>query len=288
MRSTLRRRLTRPLSLAIVLVTLGLPLTGLYRAEAAAPIPVYVFAGQSNMVGDATSTAELHLVQPSAELPSPDVVFWGPTADEPRRWLPLQAPTEVAQPDSHQGFGPEVGAAPLLAIRNAYAKVAIVKLAQNGSNLHRHWNPERSKGLYRQLIDRVHYATARLREETNRPTRLAGLFWMQGESDAPRLEWARSYGTLLSAFISAVRRDLDAPGLPVVVGQIQDLRRTNPKLGRHSDLVRREQARVAREGRNVVLVPTDGLERSALEPIHFSTRGILGLGRRFARAAPRL
>lgn len=281
MRTSLLSRLSRILGFVVVAVAVVVPLAGLNDAEAAGPIRVYVFAGQSNMVGAAANTAELRAIEPTAALSNENVEFWGPTSDDPRGWTPLQAPTEIVQPTSHNGFGPEIGAAQLLVRRHPGATIAIVKLAANGTSLHRHWDPARADGLYRALIERVRQATSSLRETTGRPTKLAGFFWMQGESDAARLTDARPYGQRLTSFIKAVRTDLRAPALTFVVGRIQDLRKFSPRLGRYSDVVRAEQARVARKLRNVFLVSTDGLERDWLSPIHFSSRGTLELGRRF-------
>jgi carbohydrate esterase-like sialic acid-specific acetylesterase len=269
---------------AHVSIALALAASGVFvlRAEASPPIQVYVFAGQSNMVGAAASAAELRQMKSAPIQPDEHVLFWGPTGDLQERWVPLQAPTELFQSLTHQGFGPEIGAAPLLARRHPDSTIAIFKVAQNATNLSVHWSPGNTRGRYRWMIERLRYAVAILRAETNRETEVAGFFWMQGESDSKTLPQARRYDELLTDFISAVRRDLASPGLPFVFGRIQDMRKTAPKLGRYSDVVREGQAEVARTVPGAFLVSTDGLERDAKSPIHFSTRGTLELGRLFA------
>jgi hypothetical protein len=285
MQTRFLKRLPRTLGLVVAAACVAFPLSGLYHAEADEPIRIYVFAGQSNMVGAATSSAELRALDPSAAARTDDVEFWGPTTDEPRRWTPLEAPTEILQPSSHNGFGPEIGASQMLVRRHPKATIAIVKLAFNGTSLHWHWNSARPDGLYQALVGRVRYARSILSETTDRPTTLAGFFWMQGESDANHRDQALAYGKLLTTFIKALRTDLAAPKLPVVIGRIQDLRHVSSRFGRYSDVVRREQAAVARNTPNVFAVSTDGLERDTLSPIHFSSRGTLDLGRRFVRTS---
>lgn len=253
------------------------------KADAGAPIKLYVFAGQSNMVGAYAAAAELPSVDPQLQV-SKDVLFWGPTADFPARWGPLAAPTEIRQSFTRSGFGPEIGAAPLLVKRNP-GGVAIVKYAWNGTNLNRHWDPENALGLYGGLINRVRYAARQLQAQ-GKKVQIAGFFWMQGESDAYSKRHATDYGRNLTHFIASVRDDLRSPRMPFVVSKIRDLRVIDKRY-RYSEIVRREQAAVARSVHRTYLVSTDGLEVSALSPIHFSTRGTVALGRRLvSRSIP--
>jgi hypothetical protein len=249
-------------------------------ADAAEPIRVYVFAGQSNMVGADAVASELPLIAPGAVAPAPAVLFWGPVADFPNGWAPLQAPTEIVQPRLHQGFGPEIGAGQHLARRHEGGTVAIVKFASSGTDLHSDWNPHRPDGLYRIMIGRVRDAVARLRATRHEPVRISGFFWMQGEADSRRRDLAEAYEANLARFVSAVRKDLKTPKLPFVFGRITDLGRENPDF-KYSGVVRRGQSNVARNVPDAYMVSTDDLERSA-DRIHFNSRGTFELGERFA------
>jgi hypothetical protein len=249
-------------------------------AQADEPVRVYVFAGQSNMVGAGTSTSELATMSPASMVGSSGVIFWGPFADFPMRWSSLQAPTEILQPRSHAGFGPEIGAGPLLGRKHPDSTIAIVKFAESGTSLARDWDPDRPGGHYRRMISRVRTAVRNLRSTRSAPVRLAGFFWMQGESDSELLEHADAYEDNLSALVREVRSDLKAPRLPFVVGRINDLRRDVQARYRYSDIVRRAQVDVARRLPDTYMVSTDGLQRST-DRIHFSSRGTLLLGRRF-------
>lgn len=61
---------------------------------------------------------------------------------------------------------------------------------------------------------------------------LAGLVWFQGYNDRPLAE---DYGPLLADFLRGVRRDLDAPQLPIVVGEL------GVEVGDRQDGIRRAQ-----------------------------------------------
>jgi hypothetical protein len=252
-------------------------------ARAAEPIRVYVFAGQSNMVGKDASASELTGFAPSALAPSRRILFWGPYADHPTTWAPLQAPTEIAQARHHEGFGPEIGASQLLARHHPSSTIAIVKAAWSGTSLYRDWDPARPGYLYDRMLARVRAGIARLRLTSDSPVELSGFFWMQGEADSMHARWASAYADNLAGLIRALRRDLHAPALPFVLGRITDLRRDSPAHFPFSGIVRRAQGGVARTVPSTYMVKTDDLERSRVVSIHFSSRGTYELGRRFVQ-----
>jgi hypothetical protein len=66
-----------------------------------------------------------------------------------------------------------------------------------------------------------------------------------------------------------------------VISRIRDVRKVQSRC-RYSKIVRQQQADVAKRLSHAYLVSTDGLELSPQSPIHFSTRGTVGLGRRLA------
>jgi hypothetical protein len=256
---------------------------GVRPAVALAPIRVYVFAGQSNMVGAATMAAQVPTVAPLLVVPKNSVLFWGPTTDSPRSWVPLQPPTEIWKNMFMGGFGPELSAGRSIAALHPGQHVAIMKFAWNATSLHNDWNPNRSHGLYESMVTEARIAMRKLATSSKRPLRLSGFFWMQGESDADSRSHAQEYGSNLQQFISSVRSDFHAPKLPFVMGQIDDVRRYYPVLLPYSRMVRAEQARIARADPYAFLVPTGGLDHNLVSPIHFNTRGTVELGYRFVR-----
>ena len=245
------------------------------------PIRLYVFAGQSNMVGASAITSELASVAPHLLGPRSDVLFYGPDDDRATRWGELTSVTEPSQPFYGPGFGPELSAAPRLASLHPRARTAIVKFARNGTSLHADWNPDRRGALYDALLARVHRAQRAARDLGTRIT-IAGFFWMQGEWDADTLAHADAYGRNLVQLITRLRTDLRTPNLPVVLGRIRDVRRVSVWRP-YSDVVRREQREVAAAVPRTFLVSTDGLEIDPRSPVHFDTRGIVRLGELFVQ-----
>ena len=246
------------------------------------PVRVYLFAGQSNMVGASAITSELASVAPQMIAPPDDVLFFGPDADRSTRWGWLPSATEPTQPFYGPGFGPELSAARRLAALHPRSAVAIVKLARNGTSLHTDWNPDRRNSLYHALLARTRHALDALRSVAT-DVRIGGVFWMQGEWDADTLAHADAYGVRLQRFIARLRTDLDAPHLPVVIGRIRDVRRVS--LWRpFSHVVRREQAEVAVADPFTHLVSTDALTIDPRSPVHFDTRGTVRLGEGFVKS----
>jgi hypothetical protein len=249
--------------------------------DAERTVRVYIFAGQSNMVGASAITSELGSLAPALLEPPDDVLFFGPDDDRPTHWGWLPSATEPTQSFYGPGFGPELSAARRLARLHPRSATAIVKLARNGTSLHTDWNPDRRGSLYEALLVRTRAALAALRPIAD-DVRIAGVFWMQGEWDAERLAYADAYGANLTRFIARLRADLRSPHLPVVIGRIRDVRRVS--LWRpYSHVVRREQQEVAVADPHSYLVSTDGLTIDPRSPVHFDTRGTIRLGELFVQ-----
>ena len=239
-------------------------------------IPVYVFAGQSNMVGASAAADDLPNIAPELVAPQPNALFFGPTDDHATRWAPLRAPTELIGSSYGPGFGPELSAAASLASPDE--PIAIVKDAHDGTNLFHDWNPARSDGLYAGLIARTREALRELAAKTGEHPHIAGFVWMQGEGDSYTREHADAYETNLTAFLADVRRDLGAPHLRIVLGRIAFV------AGPYASIVRDAQTRVAAHEPNTSIVETDDLEHDPASAVHLDTSGQIELGRRFARA----
>ena len=243
---------------------------------------VYLFAGQSNMTGAATFAGELATAAPQLQVPSQDVVFWGPTSDLRRKWAPLQPPNEVLQNMFRAGFGPELSAGRRLADLHPHSRIAILKYAWNATSLYHDWDPHQERGIYRAMVASARTAIQRLEATYKADAKIAGFFWMQGESDSDKAVHAKAYGANLANFVKSVRRDFRSPRLPVVIGRVANLKKYRPFFP-NSHIVRKAQHKVAGADPYTWLVSTDDIEHSRLSPIHFSTRGTLQLGKRFVQ-----
>jgi hypothetical protein len=228
-------------------------------------VPLFVFAGQSNMLAFGTDVKDL----PKAlREPSPDAEVWDIRG---LRWQDLEPPETG-------NFGPELSALPALA-HGLDSDVVAVKVAVGATSLATVWDPEASDGLYALMRDAVVDALTTNPPGHGKP-HLAGVFWMQGEADAQRPDWAAAYGENLTHFISTLRRDFSDPDLPVVVARI---RAEEASLRPGGDQVRRALDLVSRTTPHTRTIHTDDLALVA-DQVHFDSDATLTLGRRFAAA----
>lgn len=295
-----------------------LPLFGVFAftllAVARAEVPLLIFAGQSNMVGFRTNVADLDKRQSA---PQPNVFFYGPN-DDGSTWSAIHLaaqPTQLGQTISGHGFGPEASAGQRLIESGKFPRVAIVKYAVNGAHsisfvaspadarkgnyapgIARSWSPSLKgaadgSSLYDGLIQRICEARQSFEKQFGEQTYIAGLFWMQGESDACDPYSASIYAKNYRALITALRADLSAPNMPVVFGRI---RHSGAFVG--DQVVRSQQDELMDTSSPNFLpdsleVDTDYIEmHSQVAPesgdgsIHYSSQGTWQLGQNMATA----
>ncbi|MGK3994312.1 sialate O-acetylesterase [Sorangium sp. So ce1024] len=282
----------------------------------AQPVKVFVLAGQSNMVGFGVGDELPAALQSQRDIWydhfNPDARQGGMyAAATSADWGPLEPKGEARR------YGPEITFGHAIAAAYPEHRIAIVKVAQGGTNLVDHWGrglaPD-SESLYKSQLyhallgklDSATYEGDRALQYPDEPTRLdsalarleaeghdveiAALLWMQGENEAG---WsaAFNYGNTLRAFIAAVRADVGVPDLPVVIGRISD--NLYPANGgpiaagkeANIDAVRAAQVTVADEDPRVAWVDTDDFApRAPDDAYHFDSAGYQVLGQRFADA----
>jgi hypothetical protein len=226
-------------------------------------VPLFIFAGQSNMVGVGSTGSTL-----PADLRTPrkDAQFWDRSAGA---WS--------TTPVTHNGvYGPEVSTLRRLADK-LHRPVLGVKVAENSTSLATDWNPSSPNGYYAQMRSVVSDALlARVKGEGL--PEVAGFFWMQGEQDAQQAATAEAYSANLNRLISQVRTDFSADRLPFVIGRI---RVNNPATEIGDNEVRAAEDQAAAHDPNVKTVSTDDLTRIA-DFLHFDGPGLIALGNRFA------
>ena len=209
----------RPPSLALLsLVALTVPAVSGRPSVEREPVRVFVFAGQSNMVGSDSRVADIERFPPFSGLGEPQgkVRFQYCIGREQKMrsdgWVDLQPVNGVVGPEL--SFAREVTAA-------IDAPIAIIKCAAGGTHLGGDWNPDEPSGfeMYPLTMELVRSALAEL-DRKNVPYRLEGVMWHQGENDMFNEEYMASYGDNLANFIARWRRDLDAPELRFYVGEL--------------------------------------------------------------------
>lgn len=238
-------------------------------APAVAPDPqpapqalqAYLFLGQSNMVGGGAKLSEL----PPALLATKAQAF-----TLAGQWVPYSPGMTRVQSgcDSIElgrcGFGPEV----VFGTRD----VGIVKAAFNGTSLAVDWLG--APDLLTKALTQAKQAQAA------QPIHYAGVFWMQGESDAEVQEWANAYASNLRTLVARVRSELGDPNLPFTVCRISvPARDTFGNLYPGRDIVRAAQADPGIA--NYRMVDCDGLPHGP-DALHFTTAGIVQMGELFS------
>ena len=162
------------------------------------------------------------------------------------------------------------------------AKLAVANTSLNGFGALDNWAPggRLNNELLKMIADAYNSQRWKVRLQ------VAGIFWMQGETDALNEASALQYKKNLSEFIRKFRQSLvrmkctSDVEVPVVVGRIQD----NPAWV-HRSHVRLAQARVADELPRVTLVDTDDLSfHLVVGGVHFNEIAQARLGERVFRA----
>lgn len=179
---------------------------------------VFIFAGQSNMVGSDSKVQDLQQFPPfvGLEAPQPRVRFSYCLGREDKRtsegWVDLQPVDNVV--------GPELSFARKV-IGHITAPIAIIKVAAGGTHLGGDWNPDEPTGfkMYPLAVQWIRDALADL-EKKGIKYRLEGFMWHQGENDMFKQEYMDNYGRNLKNFVASWRRDLNAPELRFYIGEL--------------------------------------------------------------------
>ncbi len=179
---------------------------------------MFVFAGQSNMVGADSKLGDVALFPPFAGLDKPQagVRFSYCIGREDKLtssgWEDLRALNGMV--------GPELSFARQVT-RNIKAPIAIIKVAAGGTHLGGDWNPDAPIGfkLYPLALDWVRTALADL-DRRKIAYRIEGFMWHQGENDMFEPDYMQNYGKNLKNFVACWRRDLGTPELKFYIGEL--------------------------------------------------------------------
>ncbi len=286
------------------------------RADSLGERPeLYILAGQSNMAGQSPLTPEIQAIH------VPDVyVFcvypyrFERERDEYRadqgfpQWEPLH-PCGA----SPEFFGPELSFAQAFRKAKPGTPLYLIKYAHGGTSLACEWQPDpaspafASYGLnscqeffskaskdpssirtYRRFRKAVQWGLEGLSAQGIDPV-WGGMLWFQGEADAEGrapFRWlSANYPTNLTHFVQSVRRDLQHPELPFVMGQIKcGYEQAEWDSSYHPlALVRQTQANFARNTPQVSLFDTLDLAFKE-DGCHYNTESMRIIGQRFAES----
>lgn len=233
------------------LLALCLLLTGCQQKP---ELAVFLLMGQSNMEGRSYGGT-------TGKLPSDEeilVLSWDST------W-------KIASTPLHdRGEGPGMSFALGLKEQGFKSSIGLVPLAVGGSGIER-W----SKGgdLYQQTMNTA----------TNLPSgNIAGVLWHQGETDTETTRQALDYEINLHQLIEDIRRDLNQPDLPFIVGELGHWLYERDDRRESALEINRALFELPEKIPFTAFVSAESLSNS--DTWHFSVEDIRILGKRYAEA----
>jgi hypothetical protein len=237
------------------------------------PIKTFIIAGQSNALGGAWPPYPPgELLDPQDSLYSYSLAT-GSGIMQSSGWE--QVRTLWPSPPHNVSFGVEITFAHEMEQRLG-EPIAIIKVASNGSNLHEQWRPSVNI-LYPWLVENVQTSLAELATAGYEPD-LAGMLWIQGESDSVWDFWAGQYEANLQDLVDALRIDLSASTLPVALNLLHT--GTGAPAG---DLLREQQLSFTTNDPYATAFDSSDIPLGP-DNLHYPNESFLALGVRFADA----
>lgn len=187
-------------------------------------------------------------------------------------------------------FGPELGLAEKLHEACPDENFFIIKCAWGGTNLFDQWRAPSSSGktgkMYR-TFEAFVMSSVKYLEDKNYDVEIAGMCWMQGESDSFSTDHATDYKENLADFISDIRKKFDRYAAPKGIAFVDALIADNPEYWVYCDMVNASKAEVEKLSELNVLVDTSDLSCSeepeeSPDKAHYDSMSEIKLGNMFA------
>ena len=268
---------------ALALMTLAFMTNGSALADEVTR--VFLFAGQSNMVG-ADAHADRIDDYPNfkgAGEPQSDVLYsyiLGNGDEASQGWVPLKP---------LRSFGPEVTFARRVR-QQAQFPIAIIKSAVGGTTVAFDWNPDapdKGQKLYPRTLKLIRESLDELDKRGIR-YRLEAVMWHQGENDMLDRNLYKQYADGLTKLIARLRADLKAPELKWYIAEVSEKGIWGMDHRSNLGILRQQQEQVLKSDPRLRWVPTSHLAFEVMgsgQPhYHFGTQGQLQMGEAFAAA----
>lgn len=251
---------------AILLLTLG---AMLFAAEPVKLPPkekfhLVLLTGQSNMAGRG-------VVTPEDKVPHPRVLM----QDKAGEWVPAVDPVHYDK--SMAGVGPARTFANLLADSDHSITVGLVPAACGGSPISS-WEP--GKKWEQTNSHPYDDAIARARKAMQDGT-LKVILFHQGEADCGDAP-SKLYHDRLLTFFKSLRTELDAPEVPIIIGQLSKFPGSKP-WSEGKKRVDAAHRAMTQELPNVGFAESDGLTQNP-DNIHFDAESQKEFGKRYYEA----
>jgi len=229
------------------------------KVDSNKPMEVYLLIGQSNMAGRGAIDAE-------SEKTSEDISM----LDKSNNWLIAKDPLHFDK--SYAGVGPGLSFAKTMLEGQKKKKIGLIPCAWGGSPI-KVWSPGAkyfNNFPYDEAIARAKIAMQK--------GELKGILWHQGESDNDA-EKSKIYFEKLKELVANLRRDLNAPNLPFVAGEIGRFNK--------EDYINTIVNRLPEQVEHTAVVSSEGLVDKG-DHLHFDSASARELGKRYAKAMDKL
>ncbi len=249
-------------------------------------VRVFIFAGQSNMVGSDSKVKDIERFPPFAGLEEAQekVRFFYSIGRERKMeskgWVGLHPVNNVVGPEL--SFARKVSGA-------IDSPIAIIKCAAGGTHLGGDWNPDEPIGfkMYPLTLSLIRSSLAELDKQKVK-YRIEGFMWHQGENDMFNKDYMPNYGKNLKNFLDKWRHDLKTPKLKFYVGELCTKTIWGMDLRPRMYAISQGQKKVCREDALAEYVPTShvGVEIGGGVGLHYhyGTLGQLEHGENYADA----
>ena len=269
-------------TLTLLTVLLLAPLTALAADEV---MRVFIFAGQSNMVGSDANAERIDDFPDfrGAGVPQKDVLYsyiLGNGDEASKGWVALQP---------LRSFGPEVTFARRVK-QQVRGPIAIIKSAVGGTTVAFDWNPDapdKGQKLYPRTLRLIRESLQELDKRGVR-YRIEAVMWHQGENDMLDRKLGSHYAEGLTRLVARLREDLKAPELKWFIAEVSEKGIWGMDNRSNLGILRQQQEAVRKADPLLRWVPTSHLAFEVMgsgQPhYHYGTQGQLQMGEAFADA----
>jgi hypothetical protein len=264
----------------------GLLFLSLNASNASDKIQVFVLAGQSNMSGGGKLQGPLDFDESvSGKVRIWDgAAYWKAKKAYPKRWVSLKEVQELKKGIGRDWIGPEFGFARAMAPKVPAEKIYLIKVSCGGTGID-WWLPRDKEDddryqWHRRLIENIDAALEAISGEYE----VAGMLWMQGETDTMRKTPPQSYQKSLQELVAVMRQKFNRPDMPFVIGRITiQLLKSKKYQWPFTEVVQAAQDAVAENDPHAYVIHSDDLSLRS-DFTHFDVPGQLALGERFGQA----
>ncbi len=254
--------------IAITLVAAGMA-RGKERSAAKVQLPakdsvhLFLLAGQSNMAGRGK-------VEEEDRKPHPRVFAFSKDGT----WKHAVDPVHYDKRSAGVGLGRSF--AIVLAERHKNISIGLIPAACGGSPIST-WEPG---GYHGQTKSHPYDDAIKRARLAMKDGMLKGILWHQGESDC-NPKCAALYERKLRDLVARFRKELEAPNLPFIIGQLGQF--ANRPWNDNTGTVNEAHLSISKDTPAVGFVPSDGLTAKR-DNVHFNAESLREFGKRYAEA----